>query len=95
MTANQNKSQNPFEVEINRLLLEMKNFKGSEQDYSNMMKNLEILTKALVNTKAHTLKMDTVLLVAGNLAGILLILGYENVHVVTSKALGFVLKTKV
>ena len=95
MTINQNKAPNPFEEEIKRLLLEMKNFKGSEQDYTEMVKNLEVLTKALVNTKSNTLKLDTILLVAGNLAGILLVLHYENLHVVTSKAFSMLLKPKI
>lgn len=39
--------------------------------------------------------VNTVVLVAGNLAGILLILNHERLHVVSSKALGFVLKGRV
>ena len=35
---------------------------------------------------------DTLAIVAGNLAGILLIVGHEQAHVVTSKALNFVIK---
>jgi len=37
---------------------------------------------------------DTLLLVAGSLAGIVLIIGYERANVVTSKALAFVLKLR-
>lgn len=37
---------------------------------------------------------DTLLLVLGNLAGILLILNYERIGIITSKALGFVLKSR-
>lgn len=38
---------------------------------------------------------DTILIVAGNLAGIILILGYEKMDIITSKALNFVLKGRV
>ena len=37
---------------------------------------------------------DTMAIVAGNLLGIALIVGHERMNVVTSKALGFVLKSK-
>ena len=37
---------------------------------------------------------DTLILVAGNLVGILLILNYERLNIVTSKAIGFVMKLK-
>ena len=37
---------------------------------------------------------DNILLVAGSLAGIVLILSYERANVVTSKALAFVLKLR-
>ena len=38
---------------------------------------------------------DTIAIIAGNLAGILLILNYEQFNVVSSKALGFVIKGRV
>jgi len=37
---------------------------------------------------------DTLILVAGNLAGIVLILNYERAGVITSRALGFVMKLR-
>lgn len=37
---------------------------------------------------------DTLAMIAGNLAGILLIVGHERAHVVTSKALNFVMKMR-
>lgn len=37
---------------------------------------------------------DTLYTVCANLAGILLILNYERAHVVTSKAIGFVMKPR-
>ena len=38
---------------------------------------------------------DTILIIVGNLAGILLILKYEKLDIITSKALGFVIKGRV
>ena len=38
---------------------------------------------------------DTLLIVGGNLLGILLILNYEKLDIVSSKAVGFILKARV
>jgi len=45
----------------------------------------------------HRLKIspDTLLVVAGNLLGILLILNYEKADIITSKAMNFVLRGRV
>lgn len=54
---------------------------------------IELREKANVNKK-H-ISMDTVLIVGGNLAGILLILNFEKLSVLTSKAIPFVLKARI
>lgn len=54
--------------------------------------NIERLCKAKSYEREHTIKPDTILTVAGSILGILLIIGAEHVGVVTSKALGFVIK---
>jgi hypothetical protein len=52
----------------------------------------------LYDLKKHSasdkVSKDTLYTVIGNLAGILLILNYERAHVVTSKAVGFVMKPR-
>jgi hypothetical protein len=61
-------------------------------------RKMEQINKLYALREKHAKKgvsSDTLLIVAGNLAGIVMILGYERAHVVTSKALGFVLKTPV
>lgn len=55
------------------------------------------LTKLYKLKENHTPKRvspDTLALVLGNLIGIVIILGYERAHVVTSKALTFVLRSR-
>ena len=62
------------------------------QEFQQQIENLERLT-ALNNKKAKV-SPDTVVLVIGNLLGILVIVVYEQKHVFTSKALSFTLKPK-
>lgn len=45
--------------------------------------------------KKFKVKPDTLLIVAGNLVGILLILKFEKMDIITSKALGFVMKGRI
>lgn len=47
------------------------------------------------NATKKSVSMDTVLVVLGNLAGILLILNFEKLNVLTSKAIPFVLKGRI
>ncbi len=48
-----------------------------------------------VKAKKRRISPDTLLIVFGNIIGILLILSYEHLGVITSKALGFVLRSKL
>lgn len=64
------------------------------EEYANKVETLSKLYKLKETDSKSRISPDTVAIVAGNLAGIVLILGYERAHVVTSKALGFVLKSR-
>lgn len=65
-------------------------------DFAKMTDQLDKLYKIKSNIKKddNRVSKDVLVTVGANLAGILMILSYEHVHPVTSKALGFVLKTK-
>lgn len=82
---------------IELLLLEMKSHEASTQEYSNCVDQLAKLydiKKSLEKDNKKIVSYDQLLAVAGNLAGILLILNFERAGIVTSKALSFVMKTK-
>lgn len=65
----------------------------NSEDYSTAITQVERLYKLREQSQPR-ISPDTVAIVAGNLAGILLILHYEHLNVVTSKAMSFVLKLK-
>lgn len=81
---------------IDLALLELQDHSAMSDEYAHIIKQIEKLY-ALKAPKKDQKAVDpnTLLTVMGNLAGIGLILNYERLHVVTSKALGFVLKSKV
>lgn len=61
--------------------------------YSKMVDNLDKLCDLKKNS--NNIDVNTVISVVGSLAGILLILKYEKLDIITSKALGFVPKLKM
>lgn len=85
----------PVDEAIAELVSEMKATTGDTPEYATMVKNLEGLIKAKSHEKDRRFSPDTLLIVGGNLVGILMILNFERVGVVTSKALSFVLKSKI
>jgi hypothetical protein len=64
-------------------------------DYDRKVDQIAKLYDLKKHSASDKLSKDTLVTVLGNIAGILLILNYERMHVVTSKAVGFVLKPKI
>ena len=79
--------------------------KGIDEKLRDLSKNattpdqveelMELLEKRKSLDEKPKISPDTMAVVAGNLLGILLILTYEKANVITSKALGFVLRGRV
>lgn len=65
----------------------------SPEDIQTVMELIE-RRQNLKKTK-QKISPDTIAIIAGNLLGIALILSYEKLNVITSKALGFVLRGRV
>lgn len=65
-------------------------------EYDDVLKQIERLYKLKSHDRETSrISPDTLLVVAGNLAGILIIVSYEHLHPFASKAAGFVLKSKI
>lgn len=79
---------------IDRILDDMHMLGPTAEEYPQLLEELEKATK-LHNSLSRSWKVspDTVALVLGNLFGILIIVAYEQKNVITSKGLGFVMKT--
>lgn len=81
---------------LDKLYLELQDYPVVSDNFALAMAHIETLEKLKLSEKEGRFsKLETVLPVLGNLAGIVAILGFEHAHVITSKALGFVLKSKV
>lgn len=83
---------------IDSLLEEMSALSGDDPEYAKMADQLtklyalkEVDHKVTSNMR---ISLDTLALIGANLAGILLIVGYERENVMTSKALSLLLRLK-
>lgn len=75
--------------QIDEVLLKMQELGPDDEDYPNMMTNLERLVTLKAEEAKSGFSQDTFLIVGGNLLGILIIVAYEQKHVMVSKALNF------
>lgn len=93
LTKQKNKTN--IEKEINRLIFQAGCEEPDSEKYSKIVEEVERLCKAKSYETEKSISPDTVLTVIGSILGIILILGYEQVGVISSKALGFVIKGRV
>lgn len=79
---------------IDSALNELASLEITNEDYSTAVDQLTKLYAIKDAQSSNRLSKDTLAIVVGNLVGILVIVGHEQAHVVTSKALGFVMKAR-
>lgn len=78
-----------LENTIAELEIDMRTKDGDSEEYATMLNRLERLYKLREKHARKRINPDTLLVVGGNLIGILIIVGYEHSHVISSKALNF------
>lgn len=83
-----------LEKAIDGLHTELNSVLADTEEYSKIADQLVKLYKLREYDTPKRVSPDTLVLVAGNLLGIAMIVGHERAHVVTSKAMSFVLKLK-
>lgn len=82
-----------LEDEIIRVRREMLDYNVGTQEYEKLLEIFERLILLQKQEKSNRVSPDTIAIVAGNLLGILIVVGYERMHVITSRGLGFILRT--
>ena len=89
----QNEDNNLLKL-IDDLVLDMQTMDRTSDEYDLCLKHLTKLYALKEDKSKRRVSADTMAVVLGNLAGIVLIVGHERAHVVTSKALNFVMKAR-
>lgn len=79
-----------LEQEIERVIALMSTKEPDSDEYAKMNKQLGALHERRLAEKPKPIDAATIATITANLAGILLIVGHERAHVITSKAVGFV-----
>lgn len=94
-------TENPIDSALDQtmqtLLSEMAGFEGHDKEYGKMVDRLQKLhvVRSERQKDRFPVSLETLITVGSNLLGILMILGYERTHILSSKALSFVVKTRV
>ena len=94
MTTQKPDNKAGLENAIERALQTMANEDPASEAYAQVVSQLETLHKLKTEESKPRVSAEAVLAAGANLLGILMIVGHERTHIVTSKALGFVLKLR-
>lgn len=90
------KSEMPTQIDglIDAVLDEMHKKGVLSDEYPNLMTFLERLHEIKAKQRRDVVSRDTLALILGNLTGILLIVAYEQKHVLTSKGFTQIIRPK-
>jgi hypothetical protein len=90
MITDPNKTTKDIDAEIEHILIRLEELSPDSEEYTNAAKNLDTLC-ACRSYKTNTwLNYEVLIPAAVNLFGILLVLNYEKLGIVTSKAMSMV-----
>lgn len=84
----------PIQETIEAALKEAELHDPASEDYTTIARNVETLAKAKALGESKKLSKDAILGAAASFAGILAVLHYERLAVVSSKAFGLIMKVK-
>ncbi len=94
MIAQPKEPQKDIESEIEHILARLEELSPESEEYTRAVKNLDTL-HACRSYKTNTwLNYEVLIPAAVNILGILLVINYERVGIVTSKAMSLVGRTK-
>ena len=88
------RTQRSIESELERALTRLKSEMVDSEDYVKALSHVERLHKMMDREKPSNVSKDTMLTVAANLIGIFLIIKHESVNVISSKAVGFIMRPR-
>ena len=86
--------QRMLEQELEHVLAVLPLHQPDSSEFAKMLTSAERLHGMMDIRKPPSVSRETLVTVGANLLGILLIIKHEDVNVITSKALGFVIRTR-
>lgn len=88
------KKRSVVDEEIDRVHSKMLEVEMISEDYIALLAALDRLIKLKSEERSNRVSPDTLAIVGGNLAGILIVVGYEYGHVIASRGMNMLLRTK-
>jgi hypothetical protein len=88
------RKQSILKESIDDVLIKMRTEDPSSEEYSQLLNKLERLIRLKDDESSNRVSSDTMAIVVGNLLGILIIVSYERNHVMVSRGINFLLRTK-
>lgn len=89
-----NEEKTPLDSLITNVEQEMDIEGVASEEFPKLIGYLERLTEVKAKVRRPPVSRDTIALIAGNLMGILLIVAYEQKHVMSSKGFSTVIRPK-
>lgn len=89
------KNQSQIQEVIDKVLSEMEYEDPGTDKYRELTEQLGKLYEIKSKTKDRLFSPDTILIVGANLLGLILVLTYERANIITSKAFGMILRTRL
>lgn len=83
-----------LDVAIDDAVAQLNGISIETEEYALKMERVKELYALKEKTSPKRVDPNTIAVIAGNLATTLLVLNYERAHVITTKAIGYLLKTK-
>lgn len=80
---------------LHRALLETENYPTHSDEYAKIITQITELHKLHAHKREYVISPETLVTVGANLLGIVAILSFEQTRVIATKALGFVVKSKI
>ena len=85
----------PIEKEIDANLTQMRESGVMAPEYQTLMGNLEKLSDIKTRSQNHNrVSLDTLTIVGGNLLIAILVIAFEQKHIITSKALNHLIRAR-
>lgn len=86
--------QRKLESELERILAVLSTTQPDSPEFAKTLISVKAIYEMMEVRKPSPISRETLVTVGANLLGILLIIKHEDVNVITSKALGFVIRTR-
>lgn len=88
------RGQTLLEIAIDKALRDLNRHVIGDEDYVRTLDAIVKLHKMKIEEKNSLVKKDTLIIVGANILGLLMIIRHEHVNVITSKAMGLLLRPR-